>query len=366
MEKALAPFSAGAARFFRWWFGELAHFLPARWRSGLKHERRQLLVDLEPEAVAFCYRRGGALRELGSVPVSPGSDVEAGEHIRRLVGGWRRRVDEVVLRLPRGKVLRRRVELPLAAAENLREVLGFEMDRHTPFGAEEVYFDYRLVSTDRSAKRLVLDLAVAPRTAADEAVQRLANWGLETDRLEGEEAHAADGESFDLLPTSRARSNGGWGGRFTVGLTVLACLLLAVAVYLPVREKEAVLASAEAQLEVAKAEAAAASALGDQVAELLTRGRFVIGQKSGKPTFAELLNEVTDLLPDDTWLVRFSWNGDRVMLSGYSASSSELIKLLEDSDFLKEARFSSPLTVDQRIGLERFNLSAELEGRPGS
>ncbi|NIQ97756.1 MAG: PilN domain-containing protein, partial [Desulfuromonadales bacterium] len=60
------------------------------------------------------------------------------------------------------------------------------------------------------------------------------------------------------------------------------------------------------------------------------------------------------------------WNDDQVMLSGYSDSSSELIGLLEQSDLLEEVRFSSPLTVDQRIGLERFNLSAKLQGNDES
>ena len=68
-----------------------------------------------------------------------------------------------LLELPAERVLQRTVDLPLAAAENLREVLGFEMDRHTPFKAEDVAFDYHIVSTDRQTKRLLVDLTVAPR-----------------------------------------------------------------------------------------------------------------------------------------------------------------------------------------------------------
>ena len=366
MEKALAPLSAGAAKFFRWWFGELALFLPARLRLGLKRERRQLLIDLSEDEGAFYYRHGETLREIGSVPIAPHSDGEAAVGVKRLLGASHSRVDEVVLQLPRGNVLRRRVELPLAAAENLREVLGFEMDRHTPFGSEEVYFDYRLISTDRTAKRLVVDLAVVPRPKVDDAVGRLAEWGLEADRLESDDSRDAEGEKFNLLPSFTTSSNGGRARRFTAALAVLACVLLAVSLYLPVREKQEILAAAEARLAATKVEAAEANTLSEQVDELLKRGRFVIGLKSSKPTFAELLNEVTELLPDDTWLIRFNWNGNRVVLSGYSGSSSQLIRLLEDSELLKEVRFSSPLTVDQRIGLERFNLSAELEGQQES
>lgn len=363
MERALATLSLGAAQFFRWWFGELAVFLPARWRSSLKHERRQLVVALAKDEVAFSYRHGGTLRDLGSIPFAPGSNGEVADRVKRLVRGSRLNVEEVVLHLAGGGVLRRQVELPLAAMENLREVLSFEMDRHTPFSAEEVYFDYRLISTDKAAKRLDIDLAVVPRAIADDAVGRLVDWALNPDRLESDDFGGRDGEKFNLLPSSNGRTGGGGSRRLTVILAVLACILFAVALYLPVRAKEEVLAEAEARLVAIKIEAAEASAIGEEVDEVLKRGRFVIGLKNSKPIFAELLNEVTELLPDDTWLIRFGWNNDRVTLSGYSGSSSQLIGLLEGSDLLKEVRFISPLTVDQRIGLERFNLSAQLEGR---
>ena len=57
------------------------------------------------------------------------------------VSKFRRRAGQVVLVLPDDQVLRRTVELPLAARENLREVVSFELDRYTPFAAEDVMFD---------------------------------------------------------------------------------------------------------------------------------------------------------------------------------------------------------------------------------
>jgi general secretion pathway protein L len=111
-----------------------------------------------------------------------------------------------------------------------------------------------------------------------------------------------------------------------------------------------------------RAEAAEANALSEQVTALLKRGQFVVERKNKRSTVAELLMEVTEILPDDTWLIQFGWRGDRLVLSGYSASPSTLIGLLEQSELLREVRFSSPVTVDQRIGLERFNLSARVLG----
>ena len=71
-----------------------------------------------------------------------------------------------------------------------------------------------------------------------------------------------------------------------------------------------------------------------------------------------MLNEVTRLLPDDTWVVQFSRRDDQLTLSGFSAKASALIGLLEQSDLLADVRFRSPVNLDPRLQLERFNLSA--------
>jgi general secretion pathway protein L len=261
-------------------------------------------------------------------------------------------------------VLRRRVELPLAAAENLREVLSFEMDRHTPFQAGEVYFDYRLISKDTVAKRLTADLAVVTRSLADEGVARLTAWGLAPDRLDVVQGSAAQNVGFNLLPVSAMRREGRDLHRATAGAAIVVCGLLAVAFYLPILQKQEILAASEAHLALVQVEAAAAKELSAQVESLLERGRFVVEQKRGRPAVAELLDEVTELLPDHTWIIQFGWTGERLTLSGYSAKPSALIALFEQSDMLSEVRFNSPVTVDQKIGLERFNLSATVARGP--
>ena len=48
------------------------------------------------------------------------------------------------------------------------------------------------------------------------------------------------------------------------------------------------------------------------------------------------------------------------MVSGYSGKASALIGLLEESAFFDEVSFSSPVTLDPKVGLDRFNLSAKV------
>ncbi len=282
--RALAPLTAGIGRFFRWWFGELTGLLPASWVVALKRERERLVVTFFEHRVVFGHGRGDDLQELGSVSPHGLADSEAADRVAGLVNQVRGKFEEVVLCLPRRRILRRQIELPLAALENLREVLAFEMDRHTPFKADEVYFDYHLLSTDRAAMRLNVDLAVVTRAWADDAVQRLIDWSLDPDRMEIDGGLEGQSAQFNLLPASMIGANGGHFQRLTAVGVVAACVLLAVAVYVPINHKQETLKLVEARLSTVRAEAAEANALSEQVTALLKRGQFVVERKNKRST----------------------------------------------------------------------------------
>ena len=366
----------GLAGFFRWWGGELAACLPVRARGRFGRSRQQLLIEVSDTAARLTYQKNRGQRLLGTLAISSPDvsgqrDSDVSEHRdtgqRAAVTQMIRKAGvgsvEVVLTVPREKVLRRRVELPIAAGENLREVLGFEMDRHTPFKTDEVYFDYRIDATDSERKRIKVDLVVVPRPIADQAVRVVRSWGLAPDRLAIDEGLVNGVTSFNLLPPGVAREGSSVRHWLTGLLAVMVCALLAIDVYLPLDQKREQLAQLQAQLTQVQAEAVQADGMRKQIEALLERGRFVVERKHREPSATEVLDELTRLLPDHTWVLKLGLRDKKLTLSGYSAKPSSLIGLLERSDMLKEVRFSSPVTMDQRIGLERFNLTATVADR---
>ena len=60
-------------------------------------------------------------------------------------------------------MLLKAINLPAAIEENLREVMGFELDRHTPFMASQVYYDVKLQRRDAQRETIEVLLAVAAR-----------------------------------------------------------------------------------------------------------------------------------------------------------------------------------------------------------
>ena len=110
----------------------------------------------------------------------------------------------VVLSLGARPVLAREVALPLAAEKGLQTALRFEMDRLTPFHADDVFWDCRLLRRDRARSLVLADLAVVPKATVAPVLAALHDAGLEPVALEGQ---AADGR-LRRIALAHARPSG--------------------------------------------------------------------------------------------------------------------------------------------------------------
>jgi len=89
-----------------------------------------------------------------------------------------------VLRLGEADVLGKTVSLPLAAERELDQALAFEMDRETPFTAEELYWNHRIIEADRQNGRLSVRLSLVPKANLDPLLTDLAAVGIQPTRVE--------------------------------------------------------------------------------------------------------------------------------------------------------------------------------------
>jgi general secretion pathway protein L len=80
-----------------------------------------------------------------------------------------------------------------------------------------------------------------------------------------------------------------------------------------------------------------------------------IGQTPNK---LKVLKDLTQLIPDNTWLSSLQLSKQFVNLGGTSTAASDLIPLLDKSGLLKKTEFASP-TVTDANKLEHFKIKAE-------
>ena len=356
-----------ASDLWRWWRSELLRLMPERFAmmggaGGLP------LLFLEGDEIA-------ALDPHGTAPASQKRADLAGldEPRRRAaarallesVGETRGRARAA---LRHDEALVRRVTLPAATEENLAQVLGFEMDRLSPFKAEEIYFDQRIVSRDSAAGQIVVELAMARRETVDARVRELRELGVSVQGV-GLRDDARRSEAFDLLP-SEQRGERETSRERLVRNSLLAAVLLLVlaALCYPVFVKREAVKALLPVVEKARVDAQATNAVVTELERQAADYNFILARRHGWFPAAAYLEEISRLLPDTTWLqqmdIKTSGQTKEVVITGESASSSKLIELLETSKMLQNAAARGPTTRGSTPGTERFMIGAELRPRP--
>lgn len=347
------PFRALAA-FLDWWLGELAGLVPRFLRRPFS--RRGETIILEPadqpggEGGRLFLQRGKAVEALGAF----------GDGLAQLPAKARRSRRSVTLALPQGRAVRQTINLPLAAEENLREVIGFEMDRLTPFRREEVYYDQRVLGRDPAREQLEVELTLSPRATVDGFLEAAEELGLKPQRVDVATGEGGHPLGLDLLQLTAGKRSSRFARAVTVVLLITACGLGAASIAIPLDRKARLEADLRRQVTEARANAAAARELESDMAARQAHVLYVHDLKRGVPSASAVMDSVTRLLPDDTWLYQLRVNDDKVEISGYAPNSSSLIQLFEDAPAFAEARFRAPVTQDAKLGMDRFSLQLRI------
>lgn len=347
------------ASFLRWWGSELAAFVPHALRPDGERGRTALRLQISPHEIVVLRASSGRSQELGRVAGAMGND-EPGVSVNALgaiLRGLDSRNTKVVVELSPDLILTKTLELPLAAEENLRQVLSFEMERQTPFRPESVYFDYLVAERSTREQRICLNLFVARREAVDDAMALLEDWDLQPGSPHVELGAGPETLSITFLPVGyRAQGGGGIG----TALVIVNAMLLAAVIGIPIAKQDYSLTELGAELAQARESALAASELEERIRKFRSESGRLLEHKTTRPAIIVLLNELGALLPDSTWLQRLDVKGGRVHLRGTSDAASSLIARLEASDLLGKVQFDSPVTEERTTGRERFHISAAI------
>ncbi len=349
-------------RFFTWWRSTLADMLPQSWTRSRGDDASVLEIEITRSAIVFKHRAGDASEELGSIErnatrqsqeTQPTISAAQREAINALVHGLRPERTRCLVKVDGSLRLEKTVQLPLAAEENLRQVLAFEMERHTPFHADKVYFDYRPKARDAKQRKLAVDLTVVQKGVVDEALGVIGGWGLQFSPDAGLEGQ----HGFTFLPRDyRAQTTRG----LNRALIVLNLIALTAAALIPIYQQERYIEALQQRADRARAAAMTSVEIQDRINALEKRRALFEQAKSG-PSAVELIEELARIIPDGTWLHRLDFKNGEVQFQGLSDAASALIGVVESSPMFREARFGSPITRDARSGQERFHISAKLE-----
>jgi len=235
------------------------------------------------------------------------------------------------LRLPAGMVLQRDVILPLAAERDLQAVLGFEMDRLTPFEANQVYWGIAGLRRDTARETLLFTLIFVLRQPVERLLEALASINLRPSFVESTAGR------IELLVNRGRQSVTRHAWLTLCGVLALACLLI------PVIKQQLALDNTAAKL-------AALAPARDEAMQLRQRlavaasGQAAIAAAQASGDALHSLAALTAALPDGTWLTDLTLKSGDLVIDGESSNAAKLISVLAGTPGFHDPKFIAPVT----------------------
>lgn len=335
--------------FLSWWLGELKSLLPGWLTSGTDQARTTLILDVHAEGAVLRARRPKGSETIGQI--------EKGGETQDLLAltAHRYRRWPLMIRLAADLGMRKVVDLPLSARDDLANLLQFELDRLTPFNQDDVYFAWRVLETNQAAGRMEVALEMAPKMLVDQAVANVAVHGRAVDRVEidGSDQHAP----LNLLsPDAKAES----GGRIRRLLPALVLLLGIIAVWIPIHRQNQAIARLDTEIARVKSAADGALALRAELDAEAAEAGFLAEAKNSRASMTQLLAELTRLVPDDSYIIQLEIKEGTIQISGFADRASDLITILDQSAVFTSPTFQSAVTRNRRRGKERFQIAIDV------
>lgn len=344
--------------FLRWWGGELTALLPARMRAWLQRGPDVLRLTMDADVLLVKRARTGDL--LATIPAELPVEAQRAAFTSACAG-----IDpddrRLVLVAAGASVLQRRLLMPLAAAADPRKVVGYELDRQTPFKPDQLYYDVRVSLAPAPAGQVALDLYAAPRAELDPMLERLAAIGVHPDCVDVQSSNGALA-GVDLLPPGRRprrldkRRRLNW-------ILAAGCVLLVVLVLAQwLGDRRAALAKMQDEVDAMRAQATQSEQLRAQLTAAVAASQFLVKRKAENPPPLAVLDELTRRMPATSWLDAMTLDDSGGLdIKGEADKAAALVDKLGGSKVFGEPKLQGVIQPDPASGKERFELTARVK-----
>lgn len=351
-------------KFWRWWRRELGVWIPEKIKQLISDKQGFIIVRPTNGQLDLSYLYKDQLEPLAVLDRN-----ESGQsaYLNLLSKDERLVNAQVILRLNDPDVIYKELVLPAAAKENLQQVIGYELDRYTPFKFDQIYFAVKAINEVNEPGQFRVMLILTTREILDALYADIKTIGLLPlfADYEGAPNDVEQGyDYYNLLPESMCEKAAKAPQMIVAGLLATAFLLSGTALGLPVWLESRAVADLQAKIDEVEPEAKKIKTMQLEIDELTNYTKLLIEQKTSLPQVVTMLNTLGTLIKDDTSLAYAQYSEGHLQIQGESPAASGLIGVLEASELFANARFVSPVTQDKTTGLERFQITVDVTKPP--
>ncbi len=270
------------------------------------------------------------------------------------------RGSRVELVLQPDRFLSRALELPKRATEFLAGIVRSQIDRLTPWSAEEAVFGWTAPS-ELEKDRVQLTVVATARALIAPYLRALSDLGADSIAvstvLQGANAvtapveileHSARG-ALDLRRVRRALS------AVFVAMGLSACIAVGAAQFVTdafdARQQDSLRRIAERRAWMRR----------EDVTGALPAHRLLERRKRETPSTVIVLEALSEALPDHTYVTELRVEGDKLQVVGVTRDAPALIRLMEQSPHFTRATFFAPTTQAPGDPGERFHIEARIK-----
>jgi general secretion pathway protein L len=271
----------------------------------------------------------------------------------------------VVFELPPENVVVSRISVPSKATGFLDGVIRNQIDRLSPWRANEVTYGYSAEPDARRPNMLDVRVFVAPTAMVEGIRQKLTSIGLSIDRIV-----TRNNSSHAIVIWSQLADHAAGGlhrARRLIKLGVCGCGAISLIVSLwafmsarSIQERSDELVARSGALQRQLQRSAAVPA-----ALTIDAGRSAWHLKEMSPSAAMTLENLSRALPDVAYLKELDLQQDVVRISGLTSDAPPLITALEESGYFTDVHFFAP-TTRAPDGKFSFYIEGRVKALPGN
>jgi general secretion pathway protein L len=347
--------------FLHWWGRELSFLVPETIKRLLSESQSFIIIRAENNQLNLTYQFDGQVEQLATLE----RDKSAIARYQDLLATDERLGKaKVILRLNRQDAIQKELTLPIAAKENLHQVIAYELDRYTPFKADQVYFTVKRLpkQLNNEVDSLKVLLVLTTRTTLNALYADVKAMGIvplfaDYEGATNDFEHGND--VYNLLPNHLRPEVAKIPRIIHSTLIALVFLLLATVIVMPVWLESQAVDALTKKVHKLEKEANKIKALQLETDALMEETQQLINEKSTAPSTITMLNTLSILMKDDTRLAYLQYADKQLQIQGESPAASTLISVLEDSEQFSNAVFVSPVTQDSISKQEHFQITVD-------
>ncbi len=347
-------------KFFRWWLRELEFLVPEKISQWVFEKQSYMIIRPEGNRLALAYIHEGEAEPMATLERNASG---MAQYKALLAQDERLAKADLILRLTAQQAIQKELALPLAAKENLSQVVAYELDRYTPFKTEQVYFAVKPLEGEHEPGQLRVMLVLTPRETLDTLYEDIKAMGMsplfvDYEGTPNDLEQRYDG--YNLLPEDLREKTANTPRLMYSALIAAVCLLLGAVLVLPVWFEYQTVKALQEKINAIEKDAKEVKALQQEIDAMIDETQLLIAEKSAVPTVVDMLNTLSALMKDDTWLGFLQYSDGHLQMQGESPAASALLGVLEESELFANARFVSPVTQDKVSGQERFQITVDV------